>query len=152
MLAWHVNTILVILVTNNASVRMSSLTHKCCFNCTNVCLTRTYLEYRFIHYFKEKAHLTLVWKTPPSTIRSAHVFNVELVSDWGYRSVNIWQVLIFWEVQKIGLLSTNCDFLVVWNFDAVPKRRSFNYLQSQRIIFESSLKLITSHFNDHVLN
>ncbi len=150
--ARHVNTVFVILVTNDACVWMCSLAHECCLYCANISLAWTNLENCLICNLEQQTHLSLVRKSSPCSVCCTHVLNVKLVSNRSDCCMNIWQVLVFGEIQQVGLLSANCDFFVVWNFDAVTQGRSFDNLQSQSIIFKPSLELIASHFDDHVLS
>ncbi len=152
MFARHVDTVFIIIVANNASIRMSFLTNISGFYCTNVSLAWSNLENCFVTNFKQRTDLSFIWKPSPCSVCRTHIFNVKLLSNWCDCRMNIRQVLVLRKVQQVCLFSTNCRFLMIWNLDTVPQRRSLNYFQCNHLIFQSSLELVTAHLDNHVLN
>lgn len=146
MLTRHINTIFIILIAYNTSIRVSSLTNIRRFYCANISLRWTYFKYCFVHYFKLGRRLTLITKTSPCSVCSSHIFYVKFTVLRNYSWMSVWQMLILRKCKKISLFSTHCYFFLTRNLNVVAKRRSFYNIKNQHIILNSCLKLITAHF------
>ena len=89
MLTWHINTIFIILTTNNACIRRRFLTNKCNFDTADISLTRPNFKYSLIQQLERLTILTLIRKPHPRTISSAHIFNVIFSLKWCNRSMSV---------------------------------------------------------------
>jgi hypothetical protein len=134
MLAWHIHAVLVILVADNTRIWVGPLTDQSCLNRAHVRLTGTDLEHRLVHNLEEQAHLTFVGKPSPCPVGRSHILDVEFIADWGDCGMDVGQVLVFGEVQKVGLFATDRDFLVVRYLNAVPERGALDDLKCQHIV------------------
>lgn len=113
--ARHVNTVFVVFIANNASIRKGFLADISCFYSANISLAGTNFKNWFVLNLVQWTDFPFIGQSPPSSIRSSHVFNVILLTNRSDSCMNIGKMLIFRETEEICLFSTNRNFLIVWN-------------------------------------
>ena len=82
MFTWHINTILIIFIANDARIWMSPLTNKRSLNATDVSLTGSNFKNSFISQLKRITCLTLKRQSHPGSISCRHVLDEVFVTNW----------------------------------------------------------------------
>ena len=101
--------------------------------------------------FKHGRFLTFHRQSLPSAIGSAHVFDVVSTIADTDRRVNIAQVLVIGEVNQIVRFSSDSRFTLIGDLDDSPVSGSFDDGEGEYSSNEAGLKLVASHFDNHIL-
>ena len=102
--------------------------------------------------FKQIRRLALHREALPCSICGSHVLNVVFSLSDADGGVHVTQMLVVLEVNEVVRLSSNGHFSFVGYLNTCSVSWPFNDSECHYSSCKASLKLVASHFDDHILH
>ena len=116
MFAWHVHAVFLLLAANYTSVWMRFLAYQSHLNFAHIGLIGSYFENCLILDLEEFTCVPFDWEPLPCSIGRSHIFDVKFTIYVTYGGVDVAQMLVISEIQKVTGFSPHGNFGGLWYF------------------------------------